>query len=95
MSQEIRQLEQMIDIISRMIPKERQAQQVYRNTAATVSLQMMKTLLEHLYEQEKEHEEKLHAMLQLLQKELAELKKNRRSQRTSARTQESGQSDTE
>lgn len=73
----------MIDIISRMIPKERQAQQVYKNTASTVSLQMMKTLLDHLYMQEKEHEEKLHAMLQLLQKELADLKEEQRSKKTS------------
>ncbi|MHC4462395.1 MAG: hypothetical protein ACYS6W_10745 [Planctomycetota bacterium] len=82
MSQEIEQLEQMIDIIARMIPKERQAQKVYRNTASGVSLQMMKMLLEHLYRQEKEHEEKLRAMLQLLQDELAKLKKGRRSKQT-------------
>ena len=65
----------MIDIITRMIPKERQAQQVYKNTAAEVSLEMMKKLLEHLYGQEREHEEKLHAMLLLLQEELTKLKK--------------------
>ncbi|MHC4581543.1 MAG: ferritin family protein [Planctomycetota bacterium] len=78
MSQEIKQLERMIDIISRMIPKERQAQEVYRNTASTVSLEMMKALLEHLYRQEKEHEEKLHAMLRLLQDDLARLRKGQR-----------------
>lgn len=95
MSQEMKQLEKMIDIIARMIPKEQQAQQVYRNTASAISLQMMKTLLEHLYRQEKEHEEKLRAMLRLLQNELAKLKKERRSQQTSARKGESDQGDKE
>jgi rubrerythrin len=89
MSQEIKQLERMIDIIARMIPKERQAQQVYRNTASTVSLEMMKVLLEHLYGQEKEHEEKLRAMLRLLQGELAKLKKEQHSQETLERKAES------
>ncbi len=80
MSKEMKQLEKMIDIIARMIPKEQQAQQVYRNTASSVSLQMMKLLLEHLYEQEVEHEEKLRAMLHYLQNELAKLKNEQRLQ---------------
>jgi len=65
-------VEALIEVILRMIPKEREAQEVYRQTAATAPNEMTRLLFERLAEQEEVHERKLKAALELLRCEQIE-----------------------
>jgi len=78
-SEQTKQLERLIEVIVRMIPKERQARDVYRDTAAWAPTEMTRILFEHLSLEEEKHESKLQAVLKILQKELAEAKKKSKS----------------
>lgn len=58
-----------------MIPKERQSQNIYRETAGWAPNEMTRLLFLKLAEDEEAHASKLDAALQLLQRELEETKK--------------------
>lgn len=75
MSATIRQLEDMIEVIARMIPRERQAHNIYRETATWAPNEMSRLLFERLAQEEEKHESKLRAAMELLQKELDAVKK--------------------
>ena len=70
--QQVKDTEALIEIILRMIPKEREAQEVYRRTAETAPTEMTRLLFERLAEQEEVHERKLKAALELLRCEQIE-----------------------
>ena len=75
--EQIKRIDELIEIILRMIPKEREAQRVYNDTATKAPSEMVRLLFTRLAEQEGVHERKLKAALELLQaekEELAELK---------------------
>ena len=66
----IKQLEKMIEVIARSIPKERQAHDIYQTTAEEARSEMTRLLFRMLADQEEQHEAKLRAVLELLQEEL-------------------------
>ncbi len=76
MTEDIRQLERMIEVIARMIPVERRARDVYRKTAASTDSEKRRILFEHLGNQEAEHLAKLMAAMRVLQNELEDVKKS-------------------
>lgn len=67
-----RDVELLVEVILRMIPKEREARDVYRQTALTAPSEMTRLLFEQLAEQEEIHERKLKAALELLRCEQLE-----------------------
>jgi rubrerythrin len=71
----IRQLEDMIEVVARMIPKEQQSRNVYRETASWAPTEMTRILFERLSQEEEKHEGKLRAVLKMLQDELEAVKK--------------------
>lgn len=71
--EEIRELDELIEVVVRSIPKERDAHNLYKATAQRASSDMAKMLFFTLAEQELEHETKLKAVLSILQKEKARL----------------------
>jgi len=70
---QIKRLDQMIQVIVRSIPKERQARDLYLATAQQAPSETTRLLFERLAEQEEQHEEKLRASLALLQEEKSKL----------------------
>ena len=72
--QEIRQLEKMIEIISRAIPKETAAAKLYQRTAKEAAREMTRMLFGKLAKQAGEHESKLRATLAILRQELERVK---------------------
>lgn len=79
MDERVKQLEDMIEVIARMIPKERQAANVYRETAAWAPNEMTRILFERLSQEEEKHENKLRAVMKLLQDELKAAKEDLKS----------------
>ena len=75
MNTTVRQLEDMIEVIARMIPKERQSQNIYRETAEWAPSETTRLLFERLAQDEERHETKLRAVMKLLQNELAAARK--------------------
>ena len=73
--EDIKKINMLIEVILRMIPKEREAQGVYGETAKKAPSEMSRRLFEHLASQEAEHEKKLRAALDLLEKEKEKLSK--------------------
>lgn len=67
-----RDIEALVEVILRMIPKEREAREVYRKTARDAPDEMTRLLFEQLAEQEEIHERKLRAALELLRCEQLE-----------------------
>ncbi len=72
-SDEYKKLEQMIEVVVRSIPKEREAHELYQKTSERAPNEMTRLLFQRLAEQEKEHEKKLFAMLELLKSEREKL----------------------
>jgi len=72
--QEIRQLEQMLEIIARAIPKETAAAKLYDKTAKSAEREMTRMLFSKLAKDAQEHEQKLRATLNILKKELEHLR---------------------
>lgn len=72
--EEIRQLERMIEIIVRAIPKERAAAKMYGETASKAAREITRMLFSKLHADASQHEEKLGATLEILRKELRRLK---------------------
>ena len=70
---EAKKIEKLIEVILRSIPKEREAESLYRQTAAQAPNDMTRLLFERLADQESIHEKKLKAVLELLRVELKEL----------------------
>jgi rubrerythrin len=69
-----RHLEQMIEIVARAIPKERDTAKLYRDTAKRSPREMLRLLFEKLATQSEEHETKLRAAMEVLRRELATLR---------------------
>ena len=67
-----KKIEKLIEVILRSIPKEREAQNLYRQTAAQAPNEMTRLLFERLADQEAVHEKKLRAVLELLKAEQEE-----------------------
>jgi rubrerythrin len=67
---DIQQLEQMIEIIARTIPKETAAAKLYAKTAKDAQREMARLLFAKLARDASEHETKLRATLDILRKEL-------------------------
>lgn len=65
-----KELERMIEVVVRAIPKERDAQNLYRATARSATMEMTRKLFEKLADDEAMHEQKLRAVKELLEKEL-------------------------
>ena len=72
----IRELEEMMDVIIRAIPKEKEANRLYAHAAARTENSHLKGLLENLASEEIEHEKKLMRMLKYLKKELQALRED-------------------
>ena len=70
----IKQLENMIEVVMRCIPKERQAHDVYLHASKESKLEMAQILFETLANQEEQHESRLRTTLELLKQELDEAK---------------------
>jgi rubrerythrin len=71
---EDKQLELMIEVIARAIPKERDAAKLYRETAKQAQQEMARMLFEKLAAQEEEHEVKLRSAMEILRRELVHSK---------------------
>jgi len=71
--EEVKRIEELIEVILRSIPKEREARNLYRQTAARAPNEMARLLFERLSEQEAVHEQKLRAVLELLRAEKREI----------------------
>lgn len=71
---EIKQLDKMIEVVMRCIPKERQARDVFRRAAQESKAEMARVLFEMLANQEEQHEAKLRTTLELLKQEMDEAK---------------------
>jgi rubrerythrin len=69
--EDAKQLERMIEVIARAIPKERDAAKLYRDTARSTKQEMARMLFEKLASQEEEHELKLRSAMEILRRELA------------------------
>jgi rubrerythrin len=69
---DILQLETMIEIIARAIPKENAAAKLYAKTAKESQREMARLLFAKLASDASEHETKLRATLDILRKELAQ-----------------------
>lgn len=65
-----REIERMIEVVVRSIPKEREARDLYRATSQGATMDMTRLLFEKLALDEEGHEIKLRAVLDLLKKEL-------------------------
>lgn len=72
--EEIKQLEKMIEVIARSIPKERGFAKLYRETEKLTKREMNRMLFSNLANQSEEHVEKLKATLTILSKELSGLR---------------------
>ena len=68
------QLERMIEIIVRSIPKEEAQAKLYRETAEKAKREMNRMLFDKLASQGEEHAQKLRATMDILQKELKGLR---------------------
>jgi rubrerythrin len=68
------QLEKMIEVIVRVIPKETAQAKLYRETAARAQREMVRMLFSKLASQSEEHREKLKATLEILKKEQARVR---------------------
>jgi rubrerythrin len=66
-----KELEHMIEVVIRAIPKEREARDLYRSTAAGATMEMTRLLFEKLASDEERHEVKLRAVLEILKQEVA------------------------
>ena len=68
--EDIKQLEKMIEVVARSIPKERQAHDTYHSVAKEAKTEMARLLFGMLADQEEQHEAKLRTVLEILQQEL-------------------------
>ena len=66
---DIKEIDRMIEVIVRSIPKEREAHDLYLATARSATREMTRLLFEKLAGQEQEHEKKLRAAMRLLEQE--------------------------
>ena len=71
----IKQIDKLIEVIIRMIRKERESKSVYQKTSKKAPSDMTRLLFKQLAEQEEVHEKKLRAALELLECEKKELTK--------------------
>jgi len=65
-----REIERMIEVVVRSIPKEREARDLYRATARSSTMDMTRLLFEKLAGDEERHEAKLEAVLEILREEM-------------------------
>lgn len=74
--EDINQLESMIEIVARAIPKENASAKLYVKSAKSARREMVRILFSKLAREAEEHETKLRATLDILQKELAKARKS-------------------
>lgn len=67
-------IERVMEVVMRMIPRERASAELYLNTATEAKRELTKKLFEMLAVQEKEHEDKLRAILDVLKQEMNRIK---------------------
>ena len=67
---EVKRLEKMIEVVVRSIPREKESFEIYQTVAAESKTEMGRLLFGMLAEQEEEHESKLRAVLDIMQREL-------------------------
>ena len=72
------QLEKMIEVIVRVLPKETSQAKLYRETAGRAQREMVRMLFSRLASQSEEHREKLKATLEILRKEYNRIRGARR-----------------
>ena len=70
----IREIERAMEVVMRMIPKERDASRLYLSTAKRARRDFARTLFEWLAEQEKQHESKIRGILDLLKMQVHEIR---------------------
>jgi rubrerythrin len=70
LEQKIRDLERVLEVVLRMIPKERAAHDLYLRTSLGTKRELPRKLFELLALQEEQHEAKLRAVLDLFKHEL-------------------------
>jgi rubrerythrin len=73
--EECRILDDLIEVVVRSIPKERDAHNLYKSAAQRANSDMARMLFMALADQELEHETKLKAVLRILEKEKERLAK--------------------
>jgi rubrerythrin len=71
-NREIRELESVLETLVRIIYKETQVLEMYREACAAPSSEMARRLCEHLAADEEAHLTKLRAAMDLVEKRLAE-----------------------
>jgi rubrerythrin len=76
--EKIHDLERVMEVVMRMLPKEHAAGEIYESTARIAQRELTRTMFEWLAEQERQHEKKLKGILDLLKMEISELKKQRK-----------------
>ena len=69
-----RQIEKTIELVARMIPRERHAKQVYSRASGSAPTEMMRILFEHLAIQAGQHQSKLEAVLRMLREQFRQTK---------------------
>ncbi|MBN2288296.1 MAG: hypothetical protein JXQ83_03115 [Candidatus Glassbacteria bacterium] len=72
--QKIKDIERVMEVVIRMIPKERSARELYSSTSRTAKREMTRSLFETLADQEQQHEDKLRGILELFRTELQKIK---------------------
>lgn len=77
--EEIRQLEKMIEIVARAIPKETAAAKLYDKTARDAQREMTRMLFSKLHSDAREHEQKLRATLNILRRDLTRMRDPKRA----------------
>lgn len=82
--EEIRQLEKMIEIVARAIPKETAAAKMYDKTAKSAVREMTRMLFGKLHSDAREHEQKLRATLNILRRDLARMRDPKRAEEEAA-----------
>ncbi|HUU27151.1 MAG TPA: ferritin family protein [archaeon] len=72
--EKIADLERVMEVVVRMIPREIAARKLYLDTARVAKGEMHKNMFEFMAEQEEQHEAKLRGVMDLLKMELAKIK---------------------
>ncbi len=72
--QRIKDIKAIIQVATIALPKEREAQRHYRNAAQRAPGELSRRIFEEMAEQEQQHEQKLLAIIELLEAELERMK---------------------
>jgi rubrerythrin len=73
-NEKIKDIERVMEVVLRMIPKERSARELYSSTSRMSKREMTRSLFETLAGQEQEHENKLRGILELFKAEIGKIR---------------------